>query len=171
MKCPERRRDGRRKKSASCRESNRGSSVVQSDVRRSVTVPTIRLLLCSARDASSCSIKGETFLDQRACQIVNKIIELRHSDVAMATATACFVQNRHKLARMGARSTCCTRSFFNRDEILHNQSRNFCFLASRNVAVLQRTLTVFVMYVCVFVCLHDGAKHQQCALTGNFFRN
>jgi hypothetical protein len=96
MKCPERRRVGRRKTSCSCRESNRGSSLVQSDARRPVTVPTIRHLLCSERDASSCSTKGEAFLDQSACQIVNKIIELRHSDVAMVTARACFVQNRHK---------------------------------------------------------------------------
>jgi len=96
MKCPERRRVGRRKTSCSCRESNRGSAVVQSDAGRSVTVPTIRRLLCSERDASSCSIKGEAFLDQSACQIVNKIIELRHSDVAMATVGAGCVQNRHK---------------------------------------------------------------------------
>ena len=87
---------GRRKISCSCRESNRGSSVDQSDAGRPVTVPTIRRLLCSERDASSCSIKGEAFLDQSACQIVNKIIELRHSDVAMATAGASCVQNRHK---------------------------------------------------------------------------
>jgi hypothetical protein len=96
MKRPEGRSVGRSKTSCSCWQSNRGSLVVQSDARRPVTVPTIRRLLCSERDASSCSIKGEEFLDQGACQIVNKIIELRHSDVAMATVGAGFVQNRHK---------------------------------------------------------------------------
>jgi hypothetical protein len=96
MKRPERRSVGRRKKYCFCQESNRGSSVVQSEARRPVNVPTIRRLLCSERDASSCSIKGEEFLDQSACQIVNKIIELRHSVVAMATTAAYFVQNRHK---------------------------------------------------------------------------
>jgi hypothetical protein len=155
MKRPERPSVGRRKIFCSCWQSNCGSSVVQSDARRPVTIPTIRRFLCSERDASSCSIKGEEFLDQGACQIVNKIIELRHSDVAMATSEACFVQNRHKSTvitgqNWGRELRICTRGFFNRDEILHNQSRNSCFLASRNVAVVQGTLTVSAMYVCVY---------------------
>jgi hypothetical protein len=165
MKCPGRRRVGRRKISCFCRESNRGSLIVQSDARRPVTVPTIRRLVCSERDASSCSIKGEAFLDQSVCQIVNKIIELRHSDVAMATAAACFVQNGHK-------STVITGHNGREKYVFALESSltvtKFCtfiheipgFLAPRNVAVVQRTLTVFAIYMCMCVCVCVFARRR-----------
>ena len=79
------RRVWRRKTSCSCRKSNHGFSAVQpaaQSVHR----------LCAGRSASLRCIKGEQFLDQGACQIVNKIIELRHSDVSF-----CYYGNNSSL--------------------------------------------------------------------------
>jgi hypothetical protein len=60
--------------------------------RSPVTAPAILHRLCAGRSASLRCIKGEQFLDQGACQIVNKIIELRHSDVSF-----CYYGNNSSL--------------------------------------------------------------------------